>query len=501
MVASKAIIARHSPPSAGLLMKNRVLPLILWITTFSACATGPRYQKPSVEVPSSYRIANWAQAQPKDELHRGKWWELYNDPLLNSLEEKVNVSNQNIAASFASYQQACAVVREARSQYLPTLSLAPNVAAQGGQGVSGSQSNPGTYTQYSIPVNASWQPDIFGRVQNTIAQDIAAAQVSAADLENERLSMQATLASDYFELRGQDAMIALFNSTVSAYRESLKLNRALYQTGIASDETLAQAESQVETTDAQATNLIIARDQYQHAIAVLIGKPASNFTIAPVAFTATPPVVPVSVPSQLLERRPDIAAAERNMAEANAQIGIAVSAYFPSISLTGGAGFGSNSLAGLMSLPTFVWSLGATVSETIFDGGLRSATVDQYKSVFDQAVASYRQTVLTAFQQVEDAMTESKTLEKELNQQQAAISSTQRYLKIATDRYKLGIDPYLDVITAQVTLLTNKQTDVTLRMEQMTTSVQLIEAVGGGWNSFLLPTEKQLNEGSPKPQL
>ena len=326
---------------------------------------------------------------------------------------------------------------------------------------------------------------------------MASAQASAADLENTRLTAQAEVAVDYYELRTQDALKELLESTVVAFRESLKLTQALYDTGIDSDEAVAQAETQLEATEAQDTNLGIARAQFEHAIALLVGQPASTFSIPVEPLKAKPPAIPFGVPSQLLERRPDIAANERLMAQANAQIGIAKAAYFPTVTLSGTAGFASDSIASWLSWPTRVWSAGPTLAETLFDAGLRRATVQQFQAAFDQAVANYRQTVLTAFQQVEDNLAALRILSQEIRQQDAAVRSAQRNVTVATDRYKLGIDPYLNVITAQTTLLSNQQTAVNLRMQQMTASVQLIEALGGTWSSTQLPSQPELISKTP----
>jgi NodT family efflux transporter outer membrane factor (OMF) lipoprotein len=465
-----------------------LLPLA--VLAFGCSSVGPKYKKPSVQTPAAFReTADWKIAEPKDAMIRGKWWELYNDPFLNSLEEQVTISNQNIAASFAAYQQARAAVKEAQAQYYPTVQVAPNVTRQSGQQIEYNsqvlRSSP--YSQYTAPFEVSWAPDLWGRVRDAVRQSEAAAQVSAADLENERLVEQSDLAIYYYELRGQDGLRKLYDDTVLAYREALSLTKALYETGIDSDEAVAQAQTQLDTAQAQATNLGIARAQYEHAIALLIGQPPANFTIPVEKFAVAPPSIPVSVPSQLLERRPDIAAAERSMAAANAQIGVGMAAYYPNLALSGQAGYQSTTLSRLFSAPSFFWSLGATLSETIFDGGLRGATVDQYKAAYDQAVATYRQTVLTAFQQVEDAIAGLRILGQEIDQQDTAVRSAQRYLKIATHRYRLGIDPYLDVITAQTTVLTNQQTAVSLRIQQLTTSAQLIQALGGGWDTSKLP--------------
>jgi NodT family efflux transporter outer membrane factor (OMF) lipoprotein len=467
-----------------------VYVLLLVVINSGCSSVGPKYQKPSVQTPAAFReAADWKVAEPNETAIRGKWWELYGDPFLNSLEEQVIISNQNIAASFAAYQSARSLVSEARAQYFPTAQVSPTATRQSGQQIEYNsqvlRSSP--YSQYAIPFEVSWAPDLWGRVRDAVRQSEAAAQVSAADLENEKLVEQADLATYYYELRGQDGLRKLYDDTVLAYREALSLTKALYETGIDSDESVAQAQTQLDTAEAQATNLGIARAQYEHAIALLIGQPAANFTVPVEKFAASPPPIPLSVPSRLLERRPDIAAAERSMAAANAQIGVGMAAYYPNLALTGQAGYQSTVLSSLLSAPSFFWSLGSSLTETIFDGGLRSATVDQYKAAYDQSVATYRQTVLTAFQQVEDAIAGLRILEQEIGQQDTAVRSAQRYLKIATHRYRLGIDPYLDVITAQTTVLTNEQTAVTLRIQQLTTSAQLIQALGGGWDISKLP--------------
>jgi NodT family efflux transporter outer membrane factor (OMF) lipoprotein len=334
-------------------------------------------------------------------------------------------------------------------------------------------------------------------VRNTVKGDISAAQASAADLENTRLTAQAELAVDYYELRSQDALKQLLDATVVAYQKSLELTQALFQTGIDADEAVAQAEVQLQATQAQATNLGIARAQYEHAIALLVGQAPAGFSIPVEPLNVELPVIPAGIPSQLLERRPDIAADERLMAQANAQIGVAKAAYFPTVTLSAAAGFESTSLAKWLTWPNRFWSVGPSVSETLFDAGLRKATVEQYQAAYDQTVANYRQTVLTAFQQVEDNLAALRILSQEIGQQDTAVASAQRYLTIATDRYKLGLDPYLDVITAQTTLLSNQQTAVNLRMQQLTDSVQLIEALGGGWDTSQLPSPHDVTAKSP----
>jgi NodT family efflux transporter outer membrane factor (OMF) lipoprotein len=458
-----------------------------------------------VQSPAAYKETDgWKLAQPKDDVLHGKWWELFDDPQLNALEQQVNVSNQNIAGAFASFLQARALVKQARAQYYPTLTTSPSISrsrssaslAQSGAGtatgagtaIAGTAATPGTFTDYDLPFDASWAPDLWGRVRNTVNSNVAAAQASAADLENTRLTAQAELAVDYYQLRTQDSLKQLLDATVVAYQESLQVNQALYETGIGADEAVAQAEVQLQSTQAQDTNLGIARAQYEHAIALLVGQPASTFSLPVEPLKANPPAIPLGVPSQLLERRPDVAANERLMAQANAQIGIAKAAYYPTLTLSATGGFESSSIANWLTWPSRFWSVGPTLAETLFDAGLRTATVEQFQAAYDQTVASYRQTVLTAFQQVEDNLAALRILSTQTQQQDAAVNAARRYLAIATDRYKLGLDPYLDVITAQTTLLSNQQTAVSLRMQQLTDSVQLIEALGGGWDATQLPS-------------
>ncbi|MEJ0006940.1 MAG: efflux transporter outer membrane subunit [Steroidobacteraceae bacterium] len=467
------------------------------MAVMAGCTVGPPYHKPAVESPGAYReltaaqfkdTDGWKVAAPQDAALRDNWWELFGDPRLNALEDQVQHSNQNVAGAYAAFMQARALVRQAQSQYWPTLSV-------GASATRSRQPGAGTGNEFSLPFDASWTPDLWGRVRNQVKGNIAAAQSSAADLANVQLTAQAEVAVDYFQLRSQDALIALAAVTVKAYSESLEVTRAQFETGIGSEEAVAQAQVQLQTTQAQATNLGIARAQYEHALAVLVGQPASTFTVPVLQSNVRPPAVPLGVPSQLLERRPDVAADERLMAQANAQIGVADAAYFPSLTLSASAGFQSTSATNWLTWPARFFSVGPSISETIFDGGLRSATVAQYRAAYDQSVATYRQTVLTAFQQVEDNLASLRILSQEIGQQDQAVISAQRYVTLATDRYKLGLDPYLDVITAQTALFSNQQTNVNLRMQQLTASVQLIEALGGGWDASRLPTSADIRSG------
>jgi NodT family efflux transporter outer membrane factor (OMF) lipoprotein len=492
--------------------------LLCSFALLAGCNVGPKYNRPPVATPASFKevtpddlknMDGWKVAQPQDSTLHGKWWEIFQDPELNALEEQVNISNQNIAAAFANFMAARAIVREARAQYFPTVSVGLSVVNQR-SGLSGSISNStgtantggSSVTVYNLPFDATWTPDLFGRVRNTVRANVANAQASAADLENTRLTAQAELAVDYFQLRGQDALKQLLDSTVDAFEKSLDLTKALYETGIDSDEAVAQAETQLAATRAADTNLGILRSQFEHAIAMLVGQPASTFSVKQDPLKTPPPAIPFGVPSQLLERRPDVAATERLMEQANAQIGVARAAYFPTLTLSASTGFQSTDTAKWFTWPSRFWSAGPSASQTLFDGGLRRATVEQFRASYDQTVANYRQTVLTAFQQVEDNLGTLRILSKEIQEQDQAVKSAGRGLTLATDRYRLGIDPYLNVITAQTSYLSNQQTAVNLRIQQIVSSVQLVEALGGGWDASTLPTSHQVisRETSPNMQ-
>ncbi len=456
------------------------------LTLLAGCTVGPKYVKPSVAVPVSYKelgqeTSLWKTSQPRDEETRGEWWRRFNDPQLNALEQTLNQSNQNIAAAAAAVVSARAIIRESRAQYFPTITGGAAITNQH-LSTFGPEKASATYSTFSLPAQASWEPDLWGRVRNTVKANTSAAQASTADLENVRLAAQAELAVDYYELRAQDDMKRLLDATVNAYKEALELNRNLADSGLSSDEAVAQAESQWQAAQAQDTSLGTLRAQYEHAIAVLIGKPAAEFSLSAEGPKASLPAIPVGVPSQLLERRPDIAAAERAMAQANAQIGVAKAAFYPNVTLTASGGFENLGIAQWFTWPSRVWSVGPSLAETLFDAGLRKATIQQYQAAYDQAVANYRQTVLTAFQQVEDYLAAVRILSLVIAQQDAAIQSATRTLAVADVRYKSGIDPYLNVISAQTSLLAAQQTAVSFREQQMVAGVQLIEALGGGWD-------------------
>ncbi|SFR99721.1 efflux transporter, outer membrane factor (OMF) lipoprotein, NodT family [Granulicella pectinivorans] len=496
----------------------------LSLSLLAGCRVGPHYTRPAAlpaPPPTQYKEAatpapegsgDWKPAQPQDAMLRGKWWLIYNDAELNDLEDKLNIDNQNIKQYFQNYMEARTLIAQARSQLYPTLGVAPSVTRSRSSAntttstgtnattTGGTTATTSTITTggrqtslFSIPFEASWEPDLFGKVRNQVSANQYAAQVSAADLENERLSEQSNLAIYLFELRGQDALSEVYKKTIEADRKSVELTRGLYDTGIDDQAAVVEAENTLQNAEAAATNLGILRAQYEHAIAVLVGVNPSSFSIPTKPLDATPPAIPIGMPSQLLERRPDVAAAERQMASANALIGVATAAYFPTIPLTASAGTESAAIAQLFDWPSRVWSVGASASETIFDAGLRRATVNQDIATYNADVAAYRQTVLTAFQQVEDYIASSRILARQYLQQQTAAASAQKSLDLETARYEAGVDPYLNVVQTQLTLLSDQTNLVTVRTSQMTASVQLIQALGGGWSNSDLPTPAQVS--------
>jgi NodT family efflux transporter outer membrane factor (OMF) lipoprotein len=389
--------------------------------------------------------------------------------------------------------EARALVREVRSQYFPTASVGGSYtrtqpSSNVGSATTTSSSGAKQTQVFSIPAGVSWEPDLWDKVRNAVRASQYNAQLSAADLENERLSEQASLAAYYFEIRGQDALQQLLNDTVEADKKDVEVEKARYDTGVDDQISLVEAQTTLESAESAATNAGVARAQYEHAIAMLVGKQASTFSIPVEPRTTAPPPIPIGLPSQLLERRPDIAAAERSMAAANAQIGVAYAAYYPALTLSASGGMQSSALKNLLDWPSRFWSVGPSISETVYDGGLRRAEVNQYVAVYNANLAAYRQSVLTAFQQVEDSLAAVRILSQQILHQQEAVNSSQTFLKLETGRYNNGIDPYIDVVTAQTTLLNNQQTLNGLQVQQMTASVQLIEALGGGWDRSQLPT-------------
>jgi NodT family efflux transporter outer membrane factor (OMF) lipoprotein len=436
---------------------------------------------------------DWKVAQPQDAMLHGKWWEIYNDAELNALEDKLNIDNQTIKVYFENFMQARAIVAEVRSQLFPTVTVGPSFSRSQASANSGGSSGPKAQSNLiTLPFNASWEPDLWGRIHGQIGEAQYNAQVSAADLENERLSEQASLAEYFFEIRGQDALLAVYQQTVADDRKSLDLTRSQYETGVGTQIAVVEAENTLQNAQSVSINLGVARAQYEHAIAVLTGVDPSSFSIPVRALSATPPPIPVGVPSQLLERRPDIAASERVMASANAAIGVARTAFYPALTLSAQAGLESSTLQHLFDWPSRFWSVGPSLSQIVYQGGLQRATAMQYAAIYNGDVDSYRQTVLSAFQQVEDALAAVRILSQQIQQQEQALKSAQQVVDLEMARYETGVDPYIDVVTAQNGLLADRQTLTTLHTQVMTASVQLVEALGGGWDSTQLPTPQQV---------
>lgn len=464
------------------------------LTLLSACTVGPDYVRPAAVTPPVFKeMSGWKVAQPRDRTIRGKWWEIYNDELLNELEEKVDVSNQNVAAAEARFRQARSQLQGARAGYVPTVSVGASATRSRrpiaiGGGITTSETTSG----YQLPIDVSWEPDLWGRVRRTVEANRASAQASAADLESLRLSIRATLAQDYFQLRTLDAQKQLMDATAANYRRFLDLTKNRYASGVASRADVLQAETQLRSTEAQAVDIGVQRAQLEHAIAVLIGKPAALFAIPAAPLAAEPPAVPVDVPSNLLERRPDIAAAERRVAAANAQIGAAEAAYFPTITLSASAGFESAELSKWLTWPSRFWSLGAAMTEVIYDGGLRGALTDEARAAYDATVADYRQAVLTGFQEVEDNLAALRVLEDEARVQNEALLAARQSVQLTTNQYQAGTASSLDVIVTQSAELANERSAVTIRGSRMISSVLLIKALGGGWNAAELPSADDL---------
>ncbi|HMD21563.1 MAG TPA: efflux transporter outer membrane subunit [Alloacidobacterium sp.] len=464
----------------------------------AGCTVGPNYKRPTApaapafkETPPPPSIPNgsWKQAQPSDQVLRGKWWEIYNDPQLNALEGKVAVSNQTLKAATEQYFAARAAVQIARASYYPTLSAGPSISRQ-----HLSQNRPtavpgavSQYNDFSLTGQASWEPDLWGQVRRTVEASRASAQASAADLANVELSIRSELAQDYFELRGLDLQKQLLDNTVKSYADYLDLTQKRFKGGVATDSDVALAETQLKSTQAQDIDVGVARAQFEHAIATLIGEPASTFSLSQSPLSLPLPQVPPGLPSELLERRPDVAGMERRADAANAQIGVAISAYYPNITLGGAGGFESANPGTWIQGPSALWSLGASASELLFDAGRRHAVTEQARDNYELTVANYRQSVLSAFQEVEDNLAALRILDQESVTQADAVAAAQRSLQISTTRYKQGLDDYLVVLIAQTTLLTNQRTQADITTRQFAANVLLIKALGGGWDTTQLP--------------
>ena len=470
---------------------NRLTVLLaLGVVAFAGCTVGPKYHPPAVQAPSAYKEAGeWKPAQPNDQNLGGNWWTIFQDPQLDALEQQVNVGNQNLKSAEAQFQQARAVLRYYRADYYPTVTAAPSASRTrtSANGPTSSNLRGTTYNSFVLPIDFSYQADVWGRVRKNVESYREQAQASAADLATVNLSMHADLALDYFQARSLDAEEQLLNSTVQQYEQALQLNESRFQGGIASEVEVEQAKTQLQTTRAAAIDVGVLRASYEHAVAILIGKPPAEFSLPPLPLTAPPPHVPLSLPSELLERRPDIAAAERRVAAANAQIGVAKSAYYPLISLTGSGGFGSSAISTLLNGPSGLWSVGLSAVGTVFDVGRRRSLNDQARAAYDYQVAAYRENVLTGFQQVEDNLAAVRILEEEAKVQDEAVTAAQRSLDLSTTRYKGGVTSYLEVITAQSAALADEVTAVNILGRRMASTVLLIQALGGGWDRSSLP--------------
>lgn len=454
------------------------------------CTVGPTYRRPVAEVPTAYKeLGNWKEARPNDQHLGGNWWEMFQDPQLNALERQVNISNQNLKAAEAQYTQARAALRYNRAAYFPTIDGGVNASRNR---ISNNRppvlaTNGVTYNDFQVPFELSYEVDVWGRIRRTVESYRDQAQASAADLATVNLSMHAQVALFYFQARVLDAQEQLLNSTVTQYEQALELIQNRYAGGIASDLEVQQAKTQLETTRAQAIDVGVARAQYEHAVAILIGKPPADFSLAALPLTTPPPPIPAGLPSELLERRPDIAAAERRMASANAQIGVAKAAYYPTISLGATGGFESGVITTLISGPSALWSVGGSAIAPIFDAGRRKANVDQAIAAYDQNVANYRETVLTGFQQVEDNLAALRILQHEAQVQENAVVAAQKYLELANSRYTGGVTSYLEVTTAQSAALSDELTAVNILGRRMVDAVTLVQALGGGWYRSSLP--------------
>jgi NodT family efflux transporter outer membrane factor (OMF) lipoprotein len=456
----------------------------------ASCTIGPKYQLPSAPTPVALKEMagndQWKMATPSDEMLKGTWWEIFGDPQLSRLEELVNVNNQNIKQAEAQFREARATVAANHANYYPTIGSTPAIT----QTYLGKNADRGialTTNSFSLPVTASWEPDLWGRVRLSVENAVANAQVSAADLENTRLSEQALLAVDYFSMAGADMQLALLKDTITAYQKNLDLTLNQYNGGVASKSNVTLAQTQLDAAEAQYTGTQISRAQYEHAIAVLIGEPPASLELGAVKIAGAPPPVPVGVPSLLLERRPDIAASERQVAAANANIGLAKVAYYPTLTLSATPGLLSDNLASLFSFASRYWSAGPSLSQTLFDFGRRGAALESAEAAYDATVANYRQTVLSAFQNVEDDLANLHYLAAEEQQQKEAVTANLEAMSLENDRYLAGTDSYLNVVQVQETLLSNQQTYVNVVQQRMVEAVNLIKDLGGGWDASKLP--------------
>ena len=463
----------------------------------AGCDVGPDYQRPAAAVPAAYKEAGWQKARPADATPRGAWWVVFRDPALDGLEPQVEVSNQTLKSAEAKFREAEAIVAQARAGYFPTADINASATRSGAGGGGSRGGSGGVSNAFSITAGASWIPDLWGKVRRTVESNVASAEASAGDVANAKLAAQGQLAGDYMQLRVADALKRLLDSAVEAYGESLRIAQNQYNAGIASAADVAQARTQLQSTTAQSVAVGILRAQLEHAIAVLIGKPPAELTIAPVATVPALPEIPAGLPSTLLERRPDIAAAERRMAAANAQIGVAETAFFPDVSLSANAGTAAATLAKLMSASSAIWSLGSTLAETVFDAGARQALVEEARATYDAAVADYRQSVLNGFQQVEDQLAALRILAEQAAAEDSALASAREAERIVLNQYKAGTVAYTSVVVAQTAALSNAEAALNVQQSRLVAAVALIEALGGGWDAAQLPGRERIESDLP----
>jgi NodT family efflux transporter outer membrane factor (OMF) lipoprotein len=477
--------------TGGMSAKSFPLAALAAFIFISACTVGPNYSRPPFQTPAHYKESDSSTSSGSiDDVISANWWKIFGDPELNALEQQVDISNQNIAQAEASFRQARALVQAARAAYFPTVTV--------GVGITGVQSsatvNPGpakvsnAFTEHSLPIDMSWELDVWGRIRRLVESTEANAQASAADLEAAKLSAQAELAQDYFLLRSLDAQKQLLDDTVVAYQKSLDLTNNRYNSGVASRGDVLQAETQLKTTQAQAIDIEVQRAQVENAIALLVGKAPADVSISRAPLTTAPPPIPSGVPEELLKRRPDVAAAERSVASASAAIGVTEAEYYPTVSVGAHGGFESSNWSKWISVLGRFWSAGLSLSQTLFDGGLRGARVNQVRAAYDGGVAAYRQTVLTGFQEVDDNLAAQRILGNEAHVQDEAVKAAQQSLTVTTNQYQAGIVSYLNVIVAQTIALNNQRTAVDILGRRLNTSVLLIKALGGGWNASNLPS-------------
>ncbi len=468
----------------------KITAVTISVVLLAACAAvGPNYVRPTAAIERNYKeIDGWKVAQPQDNALRGAWWEIFNEPELNAFVSQVSISNQTVAAAEAQFRQAQSLVQQSRANFFPTVTVGVGVTNSSLSTTIARSKNPRFSSMlYSMPVNVSWEIDVWGRIRRLVESSQAEAQASAADLQTAQLSAQASLAQDYFQLRAVDAQRRVLDESVADFQKSLELTNNRYTAGIASRADVLLAETLLKTTQAQAVDVGVQRAQLEHAIAILIGKTPAEVSLPVMPLSTQPPAIPMGISSELLERRPDIAAAERRVASANAQIGVAEAAYYPTVSLASTGGFQTGDFSKWISLPSRFWAVGPNITQTVFDGGLRQGQTEEARAFYDQNVALYRETVLTGFQEVEDNIAALRILEAEAQIQDEAVRAAQQTVAVVTNQYKAGITSYLDVITAQTAALNNERTAINILGSRLNASVLLIKALGGGWNVSKLP--------------